>query len=138
MDEQALSHIENLVLAPGTPAHADRPGAHRAGRHRSLPTALELLHAALLRRNQRGRRGNPRAGGCVQFSHDARRHQRRLGVARARAVGRELGVMVSGTLGVLAQAVQTGILPLADGEQVLADMMKAGYRSPYVSLASLL
>ena len=58
--------------------------------------------------------------------------------ARARAVGRELGVIVSGTLGVLAQAVRTGILPLADGDQVLADMIKAGYRSPYVSLASLL
>lgn len=58
--------------------------------------------------------------------------------ARARVVGRELGVVVSGTLGVLTQAVRSGILSVADGDLVLAAMIEEGYRSPFLSLASLL
>jgi hypothetical protein len=53
MDEQALSHIEHLVLAP-EPLRplTDRESVELA--HRSLPAALESLRAALLRRNQKG------------------------------------------------------------------------------------
>jgi hypothetical protein len=53
MDEQALNHIENLVLAP----EPLRPLTGRESielAHRSLPAALEPLRAALLRRNQKG------------------------------------------------------------------------------------
>jgi predicted nucleic acid-binding protein len=53
-------------------------------------------------------------------------------------VARELNVAFSGTLGVLTQAVRAGILSAAEGDQVLEEMIRSGYRSPYTSLAALL
>jgi predicted nucleic acid-binding protein len=57
--------------------------------------------------------------------------------ARARVAARELGIVLSGTLGVLVQAIRRGILPLDEGEQLLDEMIKAGYRSPFSHLAEL-
>ena len=58
--------------------------------------------------------------------------------ARARQIGRELQVPVSGTLGVLLQAVRKHYLPLAEANALLDQMIRAGYRSPYTSLAELI
>ena len=58
--------------------------------------------------------------------------------ARARQIGRELQVPVSGTLGVLLLAVRKHLLPLAEANALLEQMIHAGYRSPYTSLAELI
>jgi predicted nucleic acid-binding protein len=57
--------------------------------------------------------------------------------ARARKAAHNWNVMVSGTLGVLVQAVRRGLLTLDDAGALLAEMIAAGYRSPYASLAQL-
>jgi predicted nucleic acid-binding protein len=57
--------------------------------------------------------------------------------ARARRVVRELNVRVSGTLGILVQAVKQGVLSLREADLVLEQMIQAGYQAPYVSLAEL-
>lgn len=54
--------------------------------------------------------------------------------ARARKAARELNVNVSGTLGVLTQAVKADLLPLDDANRLLAQMIQLGYYSPYSSL----
>ena len=57
---------------------------------------------------------------------------------RARRMARRLGLDVTGTLGILALAVEEGILDLAAGDQLLNQMIAEGYRSPYGSLTELL
>jgi len=54
--------------------------------------------------------------------------------ARARWAARELGVTLSGTLGVLAQAVQANLLSLDEANRLLGLMIQNGYRSPYPNL----
>jgi predicted nucleic acid-binding protein len=49
-----------------------------------------------------------------------------------------LGIVVSGTLGVLVQAVERGILMIEEGDKLLRAMIARGYRSPYSSLQPLL
>jgi len=58
--------------------------------------------------------------------------------ARARQIGRDLHVPVSSTLGVLLRAVKAQILPLAEANALLDQMIHAGYRSPYTNLAELI
>ena len=53
-------------------------------------------------------------------------------------MARRLGLDVTGTLGILALAVEEGILDLATGDQLLNQMIAEGYRSPYGSLTELL
>jgi len=57
--------------------------------------------------------------------------------ARARKAARNWNIVVSGTLGVLVQAVRRGLLTMEDADALLAEMIAAGYRSPYGSLAQL-
>jgi len=57
--------------------------------------------------------------------------------SRARKAARNMNVVVSGTLGVLVQAVRRGLLTSDDADALLAEMLAAGYRSPYGSLAQL-
>lgn len=57
---------------------------------------------------------------------------------RARKIARELKVPVSGTLGILVQAVDAQWLSLAEADELLAKMLAAGYRSPYRSITELL
>ncbi len=66
--------------------------------------------------------------GWVFFSDDA----------RARQVGRDLHVPVSGTLGVLLRAVKAQLLSLTEANALLDQMIRAGYRSPYTDLAELI
>jgi len=57
--------------------------------------------------------------------------------ADARAAARQLGVPVTGTLGILALAVRRELLTLAQANALLADMVAAGYRSPMEGLDTL-
>ncbi len=57
--------------------------------------------------------------------------------ARARQIGRAWRVPISGTLGVLRQVVKAQILSLAEANALLAQMIRAGYRSPYADLAEI-
>jgi predicted nucleic acid-binding protein len=52
----------------------------------------------------------------------------------ARRVAQDLGIVVSGTLGVLVQAVKREILMAEEGDVLLGAMIARGYRSPYSSL----
>jgi predicted nucleic acid-binding protein len=54
--------------------------------------------------------------------------------ARARKAATELNVTVSGTLGVLTQAVKADLLPMDEANRVLAQMIDRGYYSPYSTL----
>jgi predicted nucleic acid-binding protein len=58
--------------------------------------------------------------------------------ARARRTARDLNVVVSGTLGLLVQAVRRGLLTLEDGDALLSELIAAGYRSPSGNLAQLM
>ncbi len=58
--------------------------------------------------------------------------------ADARAVAGRYGIPVSGTVGVLVLAVRRGHLTLAEGNELLLEMVVAGYRSPVGTLDSLL
>ena len=56
---------------------------------------------------------------------------------RARKTAHDLGIVVSGTLGTLVQAVNRGLLTLEYGNELLGEMITRGYRSPYGSLDPL-
>ena len=55
----------------------------------------------------------------------------------ARALGRSLGLEVSGSLGVLDRPVSKQILSLDEADALLAEMVRRGFRSPYRSLREL-
>lgn len=55
----------------------------------------------------------------------------------ARALGRSLGLEVSGSLGVLDGLVLKQILSLAEADALLAEMVRRGFRSPYRSLREI-
>ena len=55
----------------------------------------------------------------------------------ARKMAQDLGIVVSGTLGVLVEAVERGILMIEEGDKLLRAMIARGYRSPYNSLQPL-
>jgi predicted nucleic acid-binding protein len=61
---------------------------------------------------------------------------------RARALATSLStervLPLSGTLGILAQAVAAGIVDLPSGEQLLEQMIATGYRAPALRLSDLL
>jgi predicted nucleic acid-binding protein len=52
----------------------------------------------------------------------------------ARALGRSLGLEVSGSLGVLDLLIFKQILGLEEADALLVEMMRRGFRSPYRSL----
>jgi predicted nucleic acid-binding protein len=56
----------------------------------------------------------------------------------ARKLARSSGITVSGTLGVLIQAVKHQILTIEEGDRLLSNMIARGYRSPYDSLEQFL
>jgi predicted nucleic acid-binding protein len=55
----------------------------------------------------------------------------------ARKAARAAGVRLSGTLGVLARLVDAGRLTIAEADELLGAMLRAGYRSPVSSLTDL-
>jgi len=56
----------------------------------------------------------------------------------ARETARTWQIALSGTLGVLVQAVKRGLLAAEAGDQLLQEMIERGYRSPYSTLRLLL
>jgi len=53
---------------------------------------------------------------------------------QARRTARDLGIVLSGTLGVLSQSVKQGLLTLESGNELLRKMIARGYRSPHERL----
>ena len=56
----------------------------------------------------------------------------------AREVARRLQIPLSGTLGILARLVDTQRLTLDEADNLLAEMIASGYRSPIASLQPIL
>jgi predicted nucleic acid-binding protein len=56
----------------------------------------------------------------------------------ARRLARQLGISLTGTLGILAVLVKQGQIPLAEGNRFLREMVAAGYRSPLTTLEEVL
>lgn len=57
---------------------------------------------------------------------------------KAREVARRLGIPVTGTLGILGDAVREGLLSFKEGDSILEAMREQGYFSPVASLKELL
>lgn len=58
--------------------------------------------------------------------------------AKARKTANELGVPVSGTLGLLVKAVRAAILASEEADALLVQMIAGGYRSPRPTISELL
>ena len=56
----------------------------------------------------------------------------------ARTTAQSLGVVVSGTLGTLANLVRGKAITLAEADTLLLQMMRHGYHSPVQTLSELL
>ena len=56
----------------------------------------------------------------------------------ARRLALQLGISVTGTIGILAMLVKQGQISLVEGDRLLQDMAAAGYRSPLLTLADVL
>jgi len=55
----------------------------------------------------------------------------------ARRLARQLGIPLTGTVGILAILVKQGLISLADGDRFLNDMVASGYRSPLETLQDM-
>ncbi len=56
----------------------------------------------------------------------------------ARRLARQLGIALTGTLGILAILVKQGQIGLDEGDRFLHEMVAAGYRSPLMTLGNIL
>ena len=56
----------------------------------------------------------------------------------ARRLARQLGIWLTGTIGILAILVKQSQIPLAEGDRLLHEMVAAGYRSPLETLGDIL
>ena len=56
---------------------------------------------------------------------------------KARQAALEMGIKVTGTLGILVVAIERKIIPIGEAEHLLAQMIDYGYRSPVDNLSSL-
>ncbi len=56
----------------------------------------------------------------------------------ARKIAVQMQVPVSGTLGLLVLLMEQGNISLSESNALLADMIRAGYRSPIKDLSELL
>jgi predicted nucleic acid-binding protein len=56
----------------------------------------------------------------------------------ARRLARQLGISLTGSIGILAILVKQGQIPLVDGDRFLHQMVAAGYRSPLATLVDVL
>jgi predicted nucleic acid-binding protein len=56
----------------------------------------------------------------------------------ARRLARQLGISLTGTIGILAIMVKQGQIPLVEGDRFLQEMVTAGYRSPLATLGDVL
>lgn len=56
----------------------------------------------------------------------------------ARKLAQRRGVPVSGTIGVLVEAVRGGLLSIEEGNTMLSEMIEKGYFSPFEALDELI
>jgi predicted nucleic acid-binding protein len=56
----------------------------------------------------------------------------------ARRLARQLGISLTGTIGILAILVKQDRLPLVEGDRFLHEMIASGYRSPLATLGDIL
>ena len=56
----------------------------------------------------------------------------------ARKLAQRRGVPISGTIGVLVEAVREGLLSIAEGNITLSDIIEKGYFSPFETLDELI
>lgn len=56
----------------------------------------------------------------------------------ARRLARQLGIPLTGTIGILATLVKQGLISLDEGNRLLREMVAAGYRSPLTTLEDML
>jgi predicted nucleic acid-binding protein len=56
----------------------------------------------------------------------------------ARRLARQLGISLTGTIGILAILVKQGDLTLVEGDRLLQEMVAAGYRAPLATLEDML
>ena len=56
----------------------------------------------------------------------------------ARRLAQRRGVPVSGTIGVLVEAVREGLLSIEEANTMLSDMIEKGYFSPFETLDELI
>ncbi len=56
----------------------------------------------------------------------------------ARRLARQLGIPLTGTIGILAIVVKQGLIPLEEGDRLLHEMVAAGYHSPLTTLEDVL
>jgi predicted nucleic acid-binding protein len=56
----------------------------------------------------------------------------------ARRLARQLGLSLTGTIGILAALVKQGQITLNEGDRFLHEMVAAGYRSPLMTLRDVL
>lgn len=56
----------------------------------------------------------------------------------ARRLARQLGIALTGTIGILAILVKQGQIELDEGDRFLHEMVVAGYRSPLMTLGDIL
>ncbi|MBC8231357.1 hypothetical protein H8E77_17535 [bacterium] len=57
---------------------------------------------------------------------------------KARRIAQEQGIKLSGTLGILRSAVIRQVLTAAEADNLLGEMIKRGYHSPYTSINQLM
>lgn len=56
----------------------------------------------------------------------------------ARELAQRRGVPVSGTIGILVEAIGEGLLSIEEGNVMLSDMIEKGYFSPFETLNELI
>jgi predicted nucleic acid-binding protein len=56
----------------------------------------------------------------------------------ARRLARQLGIPLTGTIGIMAILVKQGLISLEEGDRILHEMVAAGYRSPLTTLEDVL
>lgn len=56
----------------------------------------------------------------------------------ARRLARQMGISLTGTVGILAILVKQGELTLVEGDHLLQEMVAAGYRAPLATLQDML
>jgi predicted nucleic acid-binding protein len=97
---------------------------------------LDLTEQEQVRADEAGRALDPGEAACIAVASSRGLLMLSDGW-EARALGRSLGLEVSGSLGVLDRLVGKQILTLDEADTLLAEMVRRGFRSPYRSLREI-
>jgi predicted nucleic acid-binding protein len=98
-----------------------------------LVAAIDLTEDELARAEQLERRLGPGEAACLAVA-EARGYPVLTDDRAARRTAKELGLQLSGTLGVLVRLVDSHVLTVTQADALLGPMLAAGYRCPIESL----